>query len=229
MKKQIQTLLAMQLLSMQDNITTHNYNSGKIVEEQSLSVLQCLKSAVEEGLDIMLPLEQSQQTHTSNYLYGDSGKVTFIEAMMGSHDTNKEVVMFLYDQLKPEDLKNAHSRFVQNIYSVLFENQISMKKMFEIGFDFEQGKFDEESKAMSGDLDFFECCLYFKKDFNFNYKYDAEYTLKQNAQDELNYLKSNKANTNKLEGLLSFIEQAEQKQLMENSDNNLTKNVKLKM
>lgn len=226
MKNQIQTLIAMQLLSMKDNITTHSYNNGKIVEDESLNILQSLKLAVNEGLDIMLPLEQSQQINTSNYLYGDNGKVTFIEAMMGSHDNNKEIVMFLYDQLKPEDLEKAHNRFVQNIYSVLFENGISMKKMFEMGFNFEQGKFDEESKAMSGDLDFFECCLYFKKDFNFNFKYDQEYTLKQTVQDELTYLKSNKANTNKIEGLLSFVEQAANKQLIENPE---ATTIKLKM
>lgn len=212
MKKQIQTLLAMQLLSMKDNITTHTYVNDKIVEEESLNVLQSLKLAVEEGLDIMLPLDESQQNQAMVHLYGEKGKITFIEAMMGNHDNNKEVVMFLYDQLQPEDLQKAHKRFVQNIYSVLVENKISMKKMFEIGFNFEQGKFDEESKAMSGDIDFFECCLCFKKDFDFNYKYDGEYTLKQTLQDEINYLQSNKRNTNTLEGLLSFVEQAENNQ-----------------
>ena len=47
--------------------------------------------------------------------------------------------------------------------------------MFELGFNFEQGKFDEETKANSGDLDFFECCICFKEDFDFySYLDDAK-------------------------------------------------------
>lgn len=229
MKKQMQTLVAMQLLSMKDNITTHSYRNDKIVEDESLSILQSLKLAVEEGLDVMLPLDESQQANRFSHLYGDNGKVTFIETMMGNNDNNKEIVMFLYDQLKPEDLKKAHSKFAENIYSVLFSNGISMKKMFEIGFNFEQGKFNEENKAMSADLDFFECCLYFKKDFDFNYKYNGEYTLKDSVQDELNYLKSNKINNNNLDGLLSFIEQAANKTNIQSLDSHVNQHTKLKM
>lgn len=221
MKKEIQTLVAMQLLSLRDNITTHSYNENQIREEKSLSILDALKEAISEGLDIMLPLEEEQVNDNSNYYSGYNGKITFIEKMMSNNDTEKEIINFLYDKLTKEDIKKAHPKFAQNIYSVLYDNGISMKKMFEIGFDFQQGKFDEDNKASSGDLDFFECCLCYKPDFDFSYEYN-DYTLKNAVEDSIEYYKKENKNINKYINLLNFIDKAVLKQNLENKPLNPT-------
>lgn len=217
MNKEIQTLIAMQLILQKDSITTHDYTSNnKIIENKSLSILEALKVAINEGLDIMLPLDE-EQTNLSNsnyYSMGTNGKITFIEKMIDSHG-DKEITNFLYEKLTEEDLKKAHPKFMKNMYSALSENGISMKKMFELGFDFKQETFDEESKASAGDLDFFECCLCYKPDFDFEHKYSAEFTLKDCIEEEIKYNKQNNRSIAKEESLLNFIDKAIIKQKLE--------------
>jgi hypothetical protein len=225
MKKEIQTLVAMQLLSLRNDITIYNYNNNKITEEKSLNIKSALEKAISEGLDIMLPLQENQVNENENSIYyrgytyykGYEGKITFVEKMMENHNTDKDIINYLYEKITADDLKKSHPNFVKNIYEVLRQNGISMKKMFEIGFDFEQGKFDEENKAISGDLDFFECCLYYKKNFDFNFNY-FNYTLKEIIKEEINYLKNNEESTEKLENLINFIDKAILKQKLENKE-----------
>lgn len=230
MKKEIQTLVAMQLLSLNDNITTHSYNTNEIREEKCLSILEALKEAISEGLDIMLPLDEEQVNGNSSYCIGHNGKITFIEKMLSNHDSDPKIINFLYEKLSEEDIKKAHPKFAQNIYSVLHDNGISMKKMFEIGFDFQQGKFDEDSKASSGDLDFFECCLCYKPDFDFSYEY-SDYTLKNSVEESIEYYKKEKRNIDKYVDLMNFIDKALLKQKLENKTVNseTIKEIKLKI
>lgn len=215
MKKEIQTLVAMQLLSLKDSITTHGYNKNEIKEENFLTIFGALKEAISEGLDIMLPLDEEQVNDNSTYFSGHNGKITFIEKMMSNHDTEASIINFLYEKLTEEDLKKAHPKFVQNIYSILYDNGISMKKMFEIGFDFQQGKFDEDSKASAGDLDFFECCLCYKPDFDFSYEY-SDYTLRNAVEESIEYYTKEKRNVDKYVDLINFIDKAILKQKLEN-------------
>lgn len=211
MKKEIQTLVAIQLLSLKDNISTYNYEKNQIREDKYLTVLEALKIAVSEGLDIMLPLNEDEITHGEKYSSGENGKITFIEKMMSNNSENKDIVHFLHEKITEDDIKKAHPQFMKNIYNVLNENGISMKRMFEMGFDFEQGKFDEENKALAGDLDFFECCLFYKPDFDFNYQY-SDCTLKESVKDELDYLKGFSTNVDKHINLINFIDKAVLKQ-----------------
>lgn len=230
MNKNLQTLLALQLVSMSEDITTHTYDSkNKIEEIERVSILDLLKEAINSGLELMLPLDEDEIK--DNYSYGRSGKITFIEKMMSRNESDKEIVDYLFNLLTEEDLKKADMKFFQNIYSVTSENGISFRRMFELGFDFEQGKFDEESKANSGDLDFFECCLCFKEEFNFSFKY-ADWTLKECIEDEMEYRKKNNQlnQLEKLEALSNFIEKAALKQNFEEKfEDKNKKEVKIKI
>lgn len=230
MKKEIQTLVAMQLLSLRDSITTHGYNKNEIKEDNFLTIFGALKEAISEGLDIMLPLDEEQVNGNSSYCIGYNGKITFIEKMLSNHDSDPKIINFLYEKLSEEDLKKAHPKFAQNIYSVLHDNGISMKKMFEIGFDFQQGKFDEDSKASSGDLDFFECCLCYKPDFDFSYEY-MDYTLKNAVEESIEYYKKENKNVDIYVNLMNFIDKAILKQNLENKpvNPNAIKENKLKI
>lgn len=217
MNKEIQTLIAMQLIQQKDDITLYEYTfNNKIVEDKSLNILESLKLAIKEGLNIMLPLneEQVSPNTSSSYSIGSNGIITFIEKMVSNHDT-KEIINFLYEQLTENDLKKAHPKFMKNMYSCFSDNGISMKRMFELGFDFKQGDFDEEMKASSGDLDFFECCLCYKQDFDFEYKYNSDFTLREAVEEEINYKKENSRTVNKEENLLNFIDKAIVKQRLE--------------
>lgn len=222
MKKEIQTLLAMQLISLNDDVKVSEYYNNKMVDSSCLSVLTLLKEAINSGLNIMLPLDEEQVSSTSQtYFYGEEGKITFFEKMMQNNDADKKIVEFLYNELKEEDLKIAHPKFVKNIYEVLYNNGISIKRMFDLGFDFEQGKFDEESKATSGDLDFFECCLCNKPDFDFKFKYDG-LTLKEHIEEQKEYYVKNKMDVKNLENLENFIDKAILKQNFDNRESGIT-------
>jgi len=103
--------------------------------------------------------------------------------------------------------------------------------MFELGFDFKQGNFDEESKATSGDLDFFECCICFKEDFDFSFKY-SDWTLNECIKDEINYRRKNNqlSKISGLELLDNFIEKAALKQNFEDKfEDKSKKEVKIKI
>ena len=230
MNKNLQTLLALQLVSMSEAITTHTYNEkNKIEEIERVSILELLKEAVNNGLELMLPLDQ--EDIKDNYTSGRDGKITFIEKMMSQNESEKEIVEFLFNSLTEEDLKKSDMKFFQNIYSVTSENGISFRKMFELGFNFEQGNFDEETKANAGDLDFFECCLCFKEEFNFSFKY-ADWTLKECIEDEMEYRKKNNQlnQLEKLEALSNFIEKAALKQNFEEKfEDKNKKEVKIKI
>lgn len=215
MNKEIQTLVALQLISKDEDVTTHEYIKNKIVETKVFNKLELLKIAIKEGLDIMIPLDEEQLGSNISYSMGTDGKITFVEKMMDSHGNIKNLVDFLADSIKKEDLKKAHPKFMSNIYNVFQDNGISMKKMFELGFEFKQGSFDEENKAASGDLDFFECCCFYQKDFDFKYKYSGDYTLKDSIEDSIKYKKENNLNTSKEENLLNFIEKVIIKQNFE--------------
>lgn len=230
MNKNLQTLLALQLISMSEDITTHTYNSQNKVEEiERISVLNLLKEAINNGLDIMLPLDENdiKEKHQS----GRDGKITFIEKMIANNDSEKEIVEYLINLLKEEDLKKVDMNFFQNIYNVTSENGISFRRMFELGFDFKQGNFDEESKATSGDLDFFECCICFKEDFDFSFKY-SDWTLNECIKDEINYRRKNNQ-LSKISGLQlldNFIEKAALKQNFEDKfEDKSKKEVKIKI
>jgi len=230
MNKNLQTLLALQLISMSEDITTHTYNSQNKVEEiERISVLNLLKEAINNGLDIMLPLDENdiKEKHQS----GRDGKITFIEKMIANNDSEKEIVEYLINLLKEEDLKKVDMNFFQNIYNVTSENGISFRRMFELGFDFKQGNFDEESKATSGDLDFFECCICFKEDFDFSFKY-SDWTLNECIKDEINYRRKNNqlSKISGLELLDNFIEKAALKQNFEDKfEDKSKKEVKIKI
>lgn len=230
MNKNLQTLLALQLISMSEDITTHTYNSQNKVEEiERISVLNLLKEAINNGLDIMLPLDENdiKEKHQS----GRDGKITFIEKMIANNDSEKEIVEYLINLLKKEDLKKVDMNFFQNIYNVTSENGISFRRMFELGFDFKQGNFDEEFKATSGDLDFFECCICFKEDFDFSFKY-SDWTLNECIKDEINYRRKNNqlSKISGLELLDNFIEKAALKQNFEDKfEDKNKKEVKIKI
>lgn len=215
MKKEIQTLVALQLISLKDSVTIHDYRNNQMIEEKSMSIIDSLKIAIKEGLDIMLPLDEDQINTGNHFSIGTNRKITFIEKMMENQDHVKGVINFLYDNITKQDLEKAHPNFTSNIYASLNNSGISMKKMFELGFDFKQGNFDEESKASSGDLDFFECCLYYKKDFDFSYQYGGDFTLKEAVEDSIKYKNENRMNASKEENLLNFIEKAIMKQKLE--------------
>lgn len=219
MKKEIQTLLAMQLISLNNDVKISEYYKKEMVDSVSLNILTLLKEAINSGLNIMLPLDEEQLSPNTSksHFSGYKGKITFFEKMLQSHDCNIKIVEFLYSQLKKEDLEIAHPKFVKNIYEVLFNNGISMKGIFELGFDFEQGKFDEENKATSGDLDFFECCLCNKADFDFKFKYD-DFTLKQSIQEQKENNLKNQRDIKYLENLENFIDKAILKQNLENRE-----------
>lgn len=230
MNKNLQTLLALQLISMSEDITTHTYNSHNKVEEiERISVLNLLKEAINNGLDIMLPLDENDIKE--KYQSGRDGKITFIEKMIANNDSEKEIVEYLINLLKEEDLKKVDMKFFQNIYNVTSENGISFRRMFELGFDFKQGNFDEESKATSGDLDFFECCICFKEDFDFSFKY-SDWTLNECIKDEINYRRKNNqlSKISGLELLDNFIEKAALKQNFEDKfEDKSKKEVKIKI
>lgn len=230
MNKNLQTLLAIQLISMSEDITTHTYDSkNKIEEVGRISILDGLKEAVNNGLEVMLPLDE--EDIKSSYSSGREGKITFIEKMMSENESNKEIVEYLFNLITKEDLKKADMKFFQNIYTVTSENGISFRKMFELGFNFEQGKFDEETKANSGDLDFFECCICFKEDFDFSFKY-ADWTLKECIEDEMEYRKKNNQITQleKLETLANFFDKAALKQNFEEKfEDKNKKEIKIKI
>ena len=219
MKKEIQTLLAMQLISLNDNVTICDYYKSEIIEDKSLDILTALKESINSGLNIMLPLDEEQVSPNTSqtYFYGHNGKITFVEKMMQSNDSNKKIIEFLYNEIKEEDLKIAHPKFVKNIYEVLVNNGISMKKMFKLGFDFKQGEFDEDSKATSGDLDFFECCLCNKPDFDFTFNY-SDYTLKEHIEEQKEYYIKNNRNVRDLENLENFIDKAILKRSYDNKE-----------
>lgn len=230
MNKNLQTLLALQLVSMSEAVTTHTYNSkNKIEEIERVSILDLLKEAVNNGLELMLPLDQ--EDIKDSYPSGRDGKITFIEKMMSQNESEKDIVDYLFNSLTEEDLKKADMKFFQNIYSVTSENEISFRKMFELGFNFEQGKFDEETKANSGDLDFFDCCICFKDDFDFNFKY-SDWTLRECIDDEIEYRKKNNQTTQieKLETLANFFDKAALKQNFEEKfEDKNKKEIKIKI
>lgn len=230
MNKNLQTLLALQLISMNQEITTHTYDSkNKIEEIERVSVLDLLKEAVNNGLELMLPLDE--EDIKNNYPSGRDGKITFIEKMMSQNESEKEIIDYLFNLLTEEDLKKADMKFFQNIYAVTSENGISFRKMFELGFNFEQGNFDEETKANSGDIDFFECCICFKDDFDFNFKY-SDWTLKECVQEEMEYRKKNNQTTQleKLETLSNFFDKSALKQNFEEKfEDKNKKEVKVKI
>lgn len=216
MNEVLQTMLAIQLLNQDTdkNLIIYKEDSQK---KYNISLCESLELAFNEGLSITLLINEKQTLTTKNNdTIGENGKITFIEKLMSNNRDNKTVISYLYNKIEKNDLSKMSEKCVSNIFSILRDNKISVKKFFELNFDFKQGNFDEYAKVCMADIDFFKCCLSFKPDFDFNFKY-MEKTLKEWLIEEMDYLKNNNSEYRDHEELLNFIDKAIVKQNLENS------------
>ena len=218
MKESIQVILAKGLLQMLSEGTgeiIHQLKNRKIIEKSFIEPLELVKDAIDNGLPLTLPisLKNTESVLLEHILYNDS---------------SKEMIDYVCSKLTKEDVENMSVEMVNDIYKSSDNNINLLEIFFMLGFDFQQGKFEEYGKALSGDISFFELCLQIKPDFKFTFLYEDNLTLDELLMEEIEDCKSLGHSANSLknkESLYTFLKKVRQaEELRDDLNNNLSNN-----
>jgi len=220
MEQDMQFVLAKGIINsyIEKNETIYELKRGKIVEKGLVNTFNLLENLLKNKLSLLISFEIKEYA---------SEPYTFMEHLIRL-DGSPKLIQLICSNLTKEDVSQLNSEIVNRCYSHS-ENSIPLlEKLFQLGFDFEQGKFDEVNKAIQGDIEFFELCHQIKPNFKFGFKYDENATLDEILKDEVEYEKSNHGYPEiikKKESLCAFLKKArEVEELKENLNQNLTTN-----
>jgi hypothetical protein len=135
---------------------------------------------------------------------------------------NTEIIELFIDSLKKEHVDNLDQLTLKKMYNTISIDDYAkvsnkfLKKIFELGFDFKQGTFSEAHHAESGNQDFFEICLIYKKDFRLDFKY-KEYYLDEIVKEEIDCLSPSDSEYKTKENLMIFLKKAREVYALKNN------------
>lgn len=169
---------------------------------------------------------------------GSCGKKALILHVF-NNTSNTDILEIFLDSLNKEHLENLDQSTIKKMYNSISVDDYSgisgryLRKIFELGFDFEQGTFSEHHKAENGNQEFFEICMLYKKDFRFDFKY-KEYYLDELVKEDLDCLKPTDYEYKTKENLMIFLKKAREvyslkKSLEEDLPANTNKSTKNKL
>ncbi len=212
----IESALAQQVIALaekggkyKDNVL-YSLSDKEFIENSAYSNQEAIQIIMQEGISPILII---------NY----KDKICPLIEHVFSSSNDKAITDFFCSLLTPNHIKELPISSIQNLYYLNDEPDF-VEKLFKLGFDFKQGSFEEVDKALYGDLNFFEACMAYKKDFKFSHKYDDNLTLDELLKEDIHYLKTQHPNTDidKRESLLLFLKKARSiEELKDNLNNNL--------
>jgi hypothetical protein len=194
--------------------------SNKLIsEEGAYSGIEIIREIMSQGVSPLVVINYNNKIGT------------LFEHICKSSKSESTIDYFL-SLIKKEDVERLSSSMVDKIFELSedYTNSKLMESFFKLGFNFQQGTLNEIDKALVGNINFFEICMEYKKDFKFSFKYPQENNrcLDEILAEDIDYCKKNGISefTGLREGLLIFLTKARQKEELKNSlENNLIINL----
>ena len=215
MNKNIELALATQVYQLvsanKSSFTYPTYTQTKdgIKEDGSINCVELIKEIMNSGVSPITVLDLSYEKRPLIFhVFSNTG--------------NTEILEIFIDSLKKEHIDNLDQPTLRKMYNSISVDDYAgasgklLRKYFELGFDFQQGTFGEEFKAESGNKEFFEICMLYKKDFKFDFKY-KEYYLDELVKEDLDCLKPSDPEYKTKENLMMFLKKAREVYALKNS------------
>ncbi|NCQ52292.1 hypothetical protein GW796_10505 [archaeon] len=214
MNKIIEYALAKQVIEFSSkNIIQNDYiltecQNNKFIDVSAFSGLAAIKEIMNIGISPIM---------TINYIGKDAFLINHVFERAKDVDS---IVPYFLSLLTKDDVKSISTKMADNLYEQTNQNPLVMERLFNLGFDFEQGTLNEIDKALNCDLAFFELCLTFKPDFKFNFKYNELY-LDEHLMEDTNSLKNLGKDyatyISKNEILIDFLKKARDRELLKDA------------
>ncbi len=197
----------------------YDLSNKSISEEGAYSGIEIIREIMSQGLSPLVVI---------NY----NNKIGTLFEHICKNSKNESTIDYFLSLIKREDVEKLSSVMVDKIFELSedYSNSKLMESFFKLGFNFQQGKFNEIDKALSGNINFFEICMDYKKDFKFSFKYPQEDNkcLDEILAEDIDYCKKNGISdlSGLRDGLLVFLIKARQKEELKDSlQNNLMINL----
>ncbi len=179
---------------------------NNLIKTKEIESMEAIKEMLNYGISLCSLIEERA---------GDPDTAKPLINAVFNETLNEDIKKLFLNKLTKEDYLTLSLKEINNLYENYEDKEEILDKFFSLGFNFKQGSFDEESKALSCDFVFFEYCLKYKKDFDFSFEYEEDLTLDEFLEEELEYKKENRQPTNNLEGFISFYKKAKETQVLE--------------
>jgi hypothetical protein len=215
MDKYIEIALAKQIYALvinhkaSDNYLTYIQTKNGIKDDESINRIELIKKMMSLGVSPITVLDAGYEKRPLIWhVFSDT--------------RNSEIIELFIDSLKKEHLDSLDQSTIKKMYNSISVDDYAgvsskyLKKIFEIGFDFEQGTFGEAHQAESGNQEFFEICMIYKKNFRFDFKYQ-EYYLDEVVKEELDCLRLSDPEYKTKENLMIFLKKAREVYTLKNN------------
>lgn len=215
MNKHIELALATQVYQLvsanKSSATYPTYTQTKdgIKEDGAINCVELIKEIMNSGISPITVIDASYEKRPLIF-------------HVFSNTSNTEILEIFIDSLKKEHLINLDQSTIKKMYNSLNVDDYAgvsgkyLRKIFELGFDFEQGTFSEDYKVENGNQEFFELCIIYKPNFKFDFKY-KEYYLDELAKEDLECLKPSDPEYKRKENLMMFLKKAREVYSLKNS------------
>jgi hypothetical protein len=221
MDKQLQHLLALNVIELSNgkhnDQVIYDIKNGKFTDEEAVSNFDMIKKIIDSGVSVITPIDYKDKLSTL------MDHVLF-------NDNSNEMVEYFASKLTKEDISKLSTDMMRDIYEASSNNSSLLERFFKLDFDFQQGKFNEVDRAMSGNIEFFELCMQMKPDFKFSFKYEDGLTLDEILFEDIESCKNSNyqdPSLKKRECLLLFLKKArESEELKDNLESQLPNSTK---
>lgn len=214
MNKIIEQSLAKEVLALSNKRAKDDYilysknDVDNTVQTSKISNKEAISKILNFGISLSMPVEIEHR--------GDI-KIKPLITLVMDNILDGEIIDLFLSKIDSKTVREMSVGEINDLYQAVEDEhkESLLDRLFNNGFDFKQGSFDETDKAINLDFVFFEYCLKYKKDFDFSYKYEEELTLDEIVEEEKEYFKEKKIakySSNRADSFVEFLKKVKESQ-----------------